>query len=208
MNNPTSTGAPRSPKEKRIQNLVLAGVLIALGTVLSFIKVFDLPYGGSITLCSMLPVMLFSYRAGIKWGLGAGFTFSVLELLFGLDALKGVSGTTVAGSVLLDYLLAFTVLGLAGLFRGRIKNDPAAFTLGCFVAGMLRYACSFLSGWILWGEYADVNFSPVLAGMSGQQLACCYSLVYNGSYMIPEIIVTCIVGFLVMQLLGRFILKD
>jgi len=193
---------------RRIINLDLGGVLVALGTVLSFIKVFDLPYGGSITLCSMLPVMVFAYRSGTKWGLGAGFTFSVLQLLFGLDDLKGVSGATVAGSVLLDYLLAFTVLGLAGMFRNKIKNDPAAFTLGCFVAGMLRYACSFLSGWILWAEYADANFSPVLAGMSGQKLAFFYSLVYNGSYMLPEIAVTCVVGFLVMQFLGRFILKD
>lgn len=206
MNQPNETAV--TTRSKNVVNLVLAGVLIALGTVLSFIKVFDLPYGGSVTLCCMLPVMLFAYRSGIKWGLGAGFTFSVLQLLFGLDALKGVSGTTVVGSIFLDYLLAFTVLGLAGIFRNRIKNDPVAFTLGCFVAGMLRYVCSFLSGWILWGEYADVNFSPILAGMSGQQLACFYSLVYNGSYMVPEIIVTCIVGFLVMQFLGRFILKD
>lgn len=209
MNQTNSPTQPtRSQKEQRIVNLVLAGVLIALGTVLSFIKVFDLPYGGSITLCSMLPVMLFAYRSGAKWGLGAGFTFSVLQLLFGLDALKGISGTTVVGSIFLDYLLAFTVLGLAGIFRGRIKNDPAAFTLGCFVAGMLRYLCSFLSGWILWGEFADVNFSPILAGMSGQKLACFYSLVYNGSYMLPEIAVTCVVGFLVMQFLGKFVLKD
>lgn len=206
MNQTNQTAA--AARSKNVVNLVLGGIMIALGTVLSFIKAFDLPYGGSITLCCMLPVMLYSYRCGIKWGLGAGFTFSVLELLFGLDALKGVSGATVAGSVFLDYLLAFTVLGLAGIFRGKIKNDPAAFTLGCFVAGMLRYLCSFLSGWILWEEYADVNFSPMLAGMSGQQLACCYSLVYNGSYMIPEIIITCIVGFLVMQFLGKYILKD
>lgn len=193
-------------RSARTVNLVTGGVLVALGTALSFIKVFDLPYGGSITLCSMLPVMLFSYRAGVKWGLGAGFVFSVLELLFGLDALKGISGATVAGSVFLDYLLAFTVLGLAGVFRGKIKNDPAAFTLGCLLAGLLRYLCSFLSGWILWSEFADVNFSPMLAGLSGNTLACFYSLLYNGSYMVPEILITCIVAFLLMQFAGRQIL--
>ena len=195
-------------RSTRTLNLVTGGVLVALGTVLSFVKVLNMPYGGSITLCSMLPVMLFSYRAGLKWGLGAGFVYSVLQLLFGLDGLKGISGMTVAGSIFLDYLLAFTVLGLAGIFRGKIKHDPAAFTLGCLIAGLLRYLCSFLSGWILWGEFADVNFSPILAGMSGQQLACFYSLVYNGSYMIPEILVTCVAAFIVMQFLGRFILKD
>ncbi len=193
-------------RSARTVNLVTGGVLVALGTVLSFIKVFDLPHGGSITLCCMLPVMLFAYRAGTKWGLGAGFVFSVLQLLFGMDALKGISGTTVVGSIFLDYLLAFTVLGLAGIFRGKIKNDPAAFTLGCLVAGLLRYLCSFLSGWILWSEFADVNFSPMLAGMSGNTLACFYSLLYNGSYMIPEILITCVVAFLLMQFAGKQIL--
>ncbi len=210
MNNTSNT------RPKNVENLVLAGVLVALGTALSFVKVFDLPYGGSITLCSMLPVMLFSYRAGIKWGLGAGFTFSVLELLFGLDALKGISGATVAGSIFLDYLLAFTVLGLAGIFRGKIKHDPAAFTLGCLIAGLLRYACSILSGWLLWAQFMEVSymreivavFFPGLSTVSGPQLGMIYSTFYNGMYMIPEILVTCIVAFIAMQLLGRFILKD
>ncbi|MCI8385779.1 MAG: energy-coupled thiamine transporter ThiT [Acutalibacter sp.] len=198
---------PKPAVRANVQNLALAGLLIALGTILSFLKLFDLPYGGSVTICGMLPVMVFAYRAGPKWGLGAGLAFSVLQLLFGLDALKGVSGATVAGSIFLDYLLAFTVLGLAGLFRGRLKSHPAAFTLGCLVAGLLRYLCSFLSGWILWSEYADAAFSPLLAGMSGQQLACFYSLVYNGGYMIPEILITCLAGFLVMKFAGKQILK-
>ena len=152
---------------KRTMNLVLAGVMIALGTVLNFIKFLDMPYGGSITLCSMLPIMIYAYKCGTKWGLGAGLTFSVLQLLFGLDALKGISGGVVVGSILLDYILAFTVLGLAGIFRGRIQNDTAAFALGAFVSGMLRYLCSFLSGWILWGEYADVAKFPMLATLPG-----------------------------------------
>ena len=197
----------RPLKKHTTENLALAGLLIALGTALNFIKVFDLPYGGPINLCASLPVMVFAYRSGLKWGLGAGFTFSVLQLLFGLDALKGVSAATVAGSIALDYLLAFTVLGFAGLLRGRLKSHAAAFTLGCFIAGMLRYLCSFLSGWILWSEYADANFSPVLAGLSGQTLACLYSLVYNGSYMLPDIFLNCAVGFLLMQFAGKFILK-
>lgn len=203
-------------RSKNVENLVLAGVLVALGTALSFVKFSNLPYGGSITLCSMLPVMLFGYRCGTKWGLGAGFTYSVLQLLFGLDALKGISGATVVGSIFLDYLLAFTVLGLAGVFRGRIKNDPAAFTLGCFMAMMLRYICSILSGWLLWAQFMEVSymqelvatFFPALKNLTGSQLGIIYSTCYNGIYMVPEIIVTSIAAFLLMQLLGRFILKD
>ncbi len=193
--------------KQKTKNLVLGGVLVALGTVLSFIKVFELPQGGSITLCSMLPVMLFAYLCGTKWGLAAGFTHSVLQLLFGLNALKGISAAAVVGSVLLDYLLAFTVLGLAGVFKNKIKQNGLAFTLGCLIAGLLRYLCSFLSGWILWGEYADANFSPMLAGMSGNTLACFYSLAYNGSYMLPEIVITCVVAFLIMQTVGKQLKK-
>ncbi|WP_322199962.1 energy-coupled thiamine transporter ThiT [Acutalibacter intestini] len=207
MNNQNPNPSVKKGPNHQVLNLALAGILIALGTILSFLKLFDLPYGGSVTICGMLPVMVFAYRAGPKWGLGAGLVFSVLQLLFGLDALKGVSGATVVGSIFLDYLLAFTVLGLAGIFRGKLKSHPTAFTLGCLVAGLLRYLCSFLSGWILWSEYADANFSPILAGMSGQQLAFFYSLVYNGGYMIPEILITCIAGFLVMQFAGQQILK-
>ncbi|MGI6256113.1 MAG: energy-coupled thiamine transporter ThiT [Acutalibacter sp.] len=200
---------------KRTFNLVLGGLMIAMGTVLGFIKPFgELPYGGSITVCSMLPVMFYSYRCGLKWGLGAGLVFSVLQLLFGLDALKGISAVMVVGSILLDYILAFTVLGLAGMFRGKIKNDAAAFTLGSFVAMMLRYFCSFLSGWVLWASFnetADMQefigtFIPPLANASGTALAVIYSLVYNGVYMIPEIILTCVVGFLLVQFAGNQIL--
>lgn len=199
---------------KRTMNLVLAGVLIALGTVLSFVKVFDMPYGGSITLCSMLPVMLYAYKSGTKWGLAAGFTFSVLQLLFGLDGLKGISGVMVAGSVLLDYLIGFSVLGLAGIFRNKLKNNAAAFTLGALAAGLLRYFCSFLSGWLLWSQFMEVNdmqglvanFIPAASGLSGNTLAMVYSLFYNGSYMIPEIVLTCVVAFLLMQFAGKQIL--
>ncbi len=199
----------------RIFNLVLGGIMVALGTVLSFIKPFDLPYGGSITLCSMLPIMFYGYRCGPKWGLAAGFVFSVLQFLFGLDDLKGISALMVVGSILLDYLLAFTVLGLAGMFRGKIRNNAAAFTLGCLVTGLLRYVCSFLSGWLLWAQFMTVtdmqdfiaNFVPGLAEASGTGLAIFYSLVYNGSYMIPEIVLTCVVGFLLMQFAGKQILE-
>ena len=199
---------------KRTFNLVLAGVMIAMGTALGFVKPFELPYGGAITLCSMLPVMFFSYRCGLKWGLSAGLVFSVLQLLFGLDALKGISAMMVVGSIFLDYILAFTVLGLAGMFRGKIKNDAVAFTLGSFVSMMLRYFCSFLSGWVLWASFnetADMqrfiaSFFPALGNLSGTALAVVYSLVYNGSYMIPEIILTCVVGFLLVQFAGKQIL--
>ncbi len=201
---------------KTTLNLVLGGILVAMGTVLSFLKVLDMPYGGSITLCSMLPVMVFAYRSGMKWGLFAGGVFSVLQLLFGLQALKGLTLAMVIGSVFLDYLLAFTVLGLSGMFRGKIKNDTAAFTLGALVAGLLRYLCSFLSGWLLWSQFTEVtemqgliaNFFPGASQMTGTILAVFYSLLYNGSYMVPEILITCVVGAVLMRFAGKYILRE
>ena len=199
---------------KRTFNLVLGGIMVAMATVLGFIKVYEAPYGGAITVCSMLPILFYSYRCGLKWGLGAGLVHSVLQLLLGMSALRGLSVGTLVGSIFLDYIFAFTVLGLGGMFRGKIKNDAAAFTLGSFVSMMLRYVCSFLSGWVLWAgmnETADMQgfiaqFIPALANVTGTTLAVVYSLVYNGVYMIPEIILTCVVGFLLVQFAGKQVL--
>ena len=157
---------------KRTFNLVLGGIMVAMATVLGFIKVYEAPYGGAITVCSMLPILFYSYRCGLKWGLG-------------------------------------------GMFRGKIKNDAVAFTLGGFVAMMLRYFCSFLSGWILWADVVNdapymqeviAAYIPALSNLTGTTLAVVYSLVYNGVYMIPEIILTCVVGFLLVQFAGKQVL--
>lgn len=199
---------------KRTINLVLGGVMIAMSTVLGFLKLWEAPYGGAITVCSMLPILFYSYRCGLKWGLGAGLVNSVLQLLLGMSALRGLTAGTLIGSIFLDYILAFTVLGLGGMFRGKLKNDAAAFALGSLIAMLLRYFCSFLSGWILWAALCDATYMqeviaayiPGLANVSGTTLAIVYSLVYNGVYMIPEIILTCVVGFLLVQFAGKQIL--
>ena len=206
-----------SKRSTYIFNLVLGGIMIAMATVLGFLKLWEAPYGGSITVCSMLPILFYSYRCGLKWGLGAAFVNSALQLLLGASALRGLSVGTLLGSIFLDYILAFTVLGLGGMFRGRIKNDAVAFTLGSFVAMMLRYFCSFLSGWILWADVVNDapymqevigTYIPALANVTGTTLAIIYSLVYNGVYMIPEIVLTCVVGFLLVQFAGNQVLKE
>lgn len=162
-----------APQRRRTAILVEGGIMIALSTVLSMIKFLQLPYDGSITLLSMFPVLIFAYRHGTKWGLLCGFAHSLLQLLLGLNALKGISAATLIGAIVLDYLLAFTVLGLCGLFRGR-KNG---FILGTIVCLVLRFLCHYVSGVILWGVWAPEGMSAYL-----------YSLIYNGSYMGVELI--------------------
>lgn len=191
--------------------MVTSGVFIALATVLSMITVYKLPYGGSITLLSMLPIMMLGYMYGIKHGITCGAIYGVLQALLGAvmsSAFAGLSGISAFFMVVLDYLLAFMVLGMAGIFKGKIKNDTLAFSLGGAFAGLLRLIAHFLSGFILWGEYAEWFFgaenmnnefgNAILSNFSGTSLAMIYSAVYNASYMIPEIIIT-VVGIVIIM---------
>ena len=195
-------------RNRKLQMLCEGAILVALAQILSMLKLWEMPWGGSITL-GMLPIFLFAVRWGTRWGLVAGFAYGLLQVMF--DGGFAISWQSILG----DYLVAFTVLGLGGMFRGKIKNDAVAFTLGGFVAMMLRYFCSFLSGWILWADVVNdapymqeviAAYIPALSNLTGTTLAVVYSLVYNGVYMIPEIILTCVVGFLLVQFAGKQVL--
>lgn len=194
--------------------LVLGGIMIALATVLSIIKVFELPYGGSITLFSMLPITYFGYRCGIKWGVFAGVIHGIIQLLLGSDGVRGLDIGSFIGVIIFDFLIAFTCLGLAGMFKGKIKNPAAAFTVGSIAAGLLRLLSHIVAGYIFWGEYAEWFFSQegfeagtwILENVSGQMLALVYSIFYNASYMLPEIIITAIGAFLLIRFAGKQIL--
>lgn len=203
-------------RKGRTVKLVTGGVLIALGTVLSVIKVFEMPYGGSITFCSMLPVMLFSYKYGIKWGVFSGLIYGVLQFLLGTGAIKGLTLGAVIGVVVFDFLVAFGVLGFAGVFRKKIKNNALGFSLGVLVAAFLRYLSHIISGYIFFGDYAEWYFTQEgfalgewsMQNFNGSSLALWYSAVYNGTYMLPEIVITTVVAFALIKLAGKQLLSD
>jgi thiamine transporter len=165
--------------------------MVAVATVLSVLKIAELPYGGSITLAAMLPIVIISYRHGLGWGLGAGFTYGVLQQLLGL---KNLTYFTSAGSIiaiiLLDYLVAFTVMGLGGMFRRVVKEQNLSVALGTLVCCVLRYACHVISGATVW------------AGLSiPDSAALAYSFAYNATYMIPETIVTVLAAYYLCSLI-------
>ena len=160
--------------------LVECALMVAIGTVLANIKIFTMPNGGSITLLSMLPFVLVSFRHGVKWGLFTGFVNSLLQMLLGFYAPPAGTVAAFVGVVLLDYVLAFTLLGLAGVIAKPFKNHLLGVAAGTAAVCVIRFLCSFLSGVLIWGNLSD--------GLP----AWIYSLTYNGSYMLPEGIMTTI----------------
>ena len=107
-------------QNKKVIGMVECAILIALATVLSLIKFVDLPYGGSITVASMLPIALISYRRGLGWGLGSALVYAVIQQLFGLKNLSyATSWQAVIAIIMLDYIIAFVVIGLIGYNKSK-----------------------------------------------------------------------------------------
>ncbi len=188
---------------KKTLRLVTSGVLIGLASVLSIIKVFALPFGGSVTLFSMVPILVLGYMYGVRWGLLCGAVYGVLQMVLGAtmsQAFAGLTGYMVAVMALLDYIVAYVAVGMSGVFKNKLKNHSVSIALGSIIAILLRLVCHFLSGWILWGSYASSYFeemnnsfgSFMLGAFDGQLLACMYSLVYNASYLLPELVMSVI----------------
>ena len=171
-----------SRSARRTRALVESAVMISLATVLSIFKLVELPYGGSITLASMLPILLVAYRHGVAFGFGAGLVYGVTQQLLGLKNLSYfTTWQSIVAIILLDYLVAFGVIGVAALFR-KLRDAHLALLSGGLVACLLRYLCHVISGATVW------------AGLSiPTEAALIYSIVYNATYMIPETIVLLLV---------------
>ncbi len=166
--------------------LVEGAVMVALAAVLSYIRIFHLPWGGSVTLLSMLPIAVYSIRHGVGAGVMVSFAFSLIQLGQGmLDGLFGWGLTPVMllACILLDYVGAFTVLGFAGVFRSR---GLAGQLGGTILAVALRFVFHFLSGVVIWH-----SFGELWEGFYTEN-EWLYSLLYNGCYMLPEMIFTVI----------------
>ena len=206
-------------KTKRITE---SAMLLAVAIVLELVsKLFipEMPFGGQITLVSMLPVVLISYRHGVKWGLVAGIAYAMLEMALGAKTVASAFQPGYFGDsvmilnalimCLLDYVVAFTVLGLGGMFRNRIKNPGLSLMCGCLVALSARYVAHITSGYILFSGWAEWFFTQdgfpawgakLAESLNPQLLGLTYSVVYNGMYMLPEILITVAVALLLAKI--------
>ncbi|NLG93615.1 MAG: energy-coupled thiamine transporter ThiT [Clostridiales bacterium] len=172
--------------------LVECALMIAMSTVLSMFKLYELPQGGSVTCGSLVPLVLVSYRHGLKWGAGTAFVHSLLQMLIKFNPPPANSFAAFAGVVLLDYVLAFTVLGIAAFFGKPFKNRSASVAVGAAAVTFLRFLCSFFSGILIWQGYAPKDMPVWL-----------YSLSYNGGYMLPEGIITAVAAVILIKALDR-----
>ena len=208
----------------KTKRLTESAMLLAVAIVLELIsKMFipEQPFGGQITIVSMLPVVLISYRHGMKWGFAASFTYALLEMVLGAKTvgaafLPGYFGddTMIVSALimcLLDYVLAFTALGLGGIFRNRIRKPGTALLCGSLVALGARYLSHIASGYILFSGWAEWYFTQegfpawgaqLVQALRPELLGLVYSVVYNGFYMLPEMVFTAVAALLIARIPG------
>ena len=168
---------------EKTKKMTVCALLVALATVLTFLsKIIPAPWlqGGSVTLASSVPIIVASLLFGWKWGVLSSVTYAVIQMMTGFYPPPAKEVWDFFLVIVIDYILAFGVFGIASLF---FKKEKAyTIPLAGFIVMCLRYSCHILSGILIWGVYAK----------EGQSVFA-YSLIYNGSYMIPEIIITTVV---------------
>lgn len=176
-------------KMSRVRVLVECALMVAIGTILMMVKVFEAPNGGSVTLVSMLPFILVSFRHGWRWGALTGLACGLLQMMTGWYAPPAGTVAAYFGMIMLDYIVAFTTLGLACVFAKPFKSRMGGVAFGTVAVCLLRAVCHFISGFLIWG-------SIVSDGMG----AITYSLVYTASYMVPELLLTTAAALVLFKL--------
>ncbi|MBQ8568786.1 MAG: energy-coupled thiamine transporter ThiT [Oscillospiraceae bacterium] len=178
-------------KKYELRELVDGAVMTALAAVLCYIRIIRLPWGGSVTLMSMLPIIVYSIKYGVKKGMLVSFAFSLIQLFQGIsDGLFswGLSVPMLAACILIDYIGAYSVIGIGGIFR---EKGIKGWICGAVCAGFARFVMHFISGVVIWK-----SFGELWSGFKTDNVLL-YSFVYNGAYMLPEIIFT-VVGAAVL----------
>ena len=175
--------------KKTIRCLTEGAIMVALAQILSVFKLWEMPWGGSVCLV-MLPIFLYACRWGVGAGLVSGFVLGVLQFAF--DGGFAIGWQSIVG----DYLLAFTALGLAGLFRGK----KTSVFLGTLVGGGARFLIHYVVGATVWAEYMPEEFF----GMT-MTTPWFYSLLYNGVYMALDVALCLVVFALLMPGMKKYL---
>jgi thiamine transporter len=176
--------------KNNLRRLCEGAIMVAIAQILSYLKLWEMPWGGSIVL-AMVPIILFSVRWGLGSGLLAGFVFGVLQFMF--DGGFAIGWQSIVG----DYLLAFTVLGLAGLMKGK----KLGVFWGTLIGGFARFLVHYVVGATIWAAYMPDTFFGMT--MTSPWI---YSLLYNIAYMGPNIIITLVIFGLLYVPMKKYLL--
>ena len=174
---------------RRIRMICEGGLMVVLAQILSYIKLWEMPWGGSICL-AMLPIFLYAVRWGLGSGLTAGFVFGVLQFMF--DGGFALGWQSIIG----DYLVAFTVLGLAGIFQGK----KGGIFWGTILGSLARFLVHYVVGATVWAEYMPETFF----GMT-MTTPWFYSMLYNGFYMAIDMILCLVIFALLYRPLNKYL---
>ena len=172
------------------KKLTTSALLVALATVLMLVsKLIPAPWlqGGSVTIASMVPIIAAGIMYGTKWGLCTSLSYAILQMMFGFYPPPTQTFLNFVLVILLDYIVAFGGLGLSGIIFKLSGKRTISAGIAAFTVTLLRYICHILSGILIWGVYAE-----------GQSVLT-YSIVYNGTYMIPEIIISTVATMLIFR---------
>ena len=172
-----------------LRALTEGAILVAAAQVLCYLKLWRMPWGGSITL-AMIPILLYAVRWGVGPGLLAGFVYGILQFMF--DGGFAIGWQSILG----DYLVAFTALGLAGLVSGK----KGGILTGTLIGGFARFLVHYVVGATVWAEYMPEEFF----GMT-MHSPWFYSLLYNLAYMLPNIVITLVVFALLWKPMGKYL---
>jgi thiamine transporter len=175
---------------KKLRSLCEGAAMVAIAQILSYIKLWQMPWGGSVVL-AMVPIILYAVRWGLGSGLIAGFAFGVLQFMF--DGGFAIGWESIVG----DYLLAFTVLGLAGLMKGK----KLGVFWGTLIGGVARFLVHYVVGATIWAAYMPEEFFGLT-----MTTPWFYSLLYNIAYMGPNIIITLVIFALLYKPMKKYLL--
>ncbi len=186
-------------KKNTTFKLCFCGIMIALASVLSLVKLWQMPFNGSVTLCNMLPIMLVAFVFDTKTALATSFVYSVIQMAFSLGSVAGwgLSATVFVACLLLDYILAYFVLGLSGIIRDITKkNNLLTYISGMVLAVFLRFICHFVSGVALFSSWAEI------------EPAWLYSILYNGGFLLADLALCLVVAVLVYKPISKQWIKN
>lgn len=179
----------RGMTRAQILRICEAAIFLAMAQILSYIKLYEFPNGGAID-CAMLPIILFAVRYGWGWGAGVGFIYGVMQYFLG----NGIAIDWT--SMVADYLIAYTLLGLgAGFFKGR----KYGVYWGTLCGGILRFFAHLVVGAVVWGKYMPDTFFGMT--MTSEWF---YSFLYNVSYMLPDIAIVLLLFALLYKPLRKY----